>query len=167
MPHRSKKRAKLPAPRPASRQRRLAPVLARIAERSTQADPAEVRAYQPRELDVAVAEAMLAGAITQQELAAMVGCSPATVSHALRDPVVCGWVSMQVHKAIGMRLGLVDAAMLRRALGGDTRAADILYKRYGQMVERSLHAHVTVPYDLTKMNDAELETLAKMSKPLE
>lgn len=141
-------------------QRRLSPALASVAKRSVVAEPEEIASYRPREIDVSICESMLAGAGTFTEIAEASACSPGLVSQALRDPVACGWISQQVHRAIHTRLGLVDAAVYRRAVAGDIRAADLLYRRWGGIVDRSISLHLDGK-DLAKMSDADLEAIIR------
>ena len=113
-------RAKKPK-RPAMK--RLSPALGRIAQRSLEVDPSDVDRYAPLEIDLKIAEAMLMGEITFAGIADHLELSAGTVSHRLSDPLTCAWVSRVVHRSIQNRLGMVDAAMLNKAVNGDTRAA--------------------------------------------
>jgi hypothetical protein len=102
----------------------------------------DIRTFVPGDADLLIAEAMLGGALTFQEIAESIERSPAFVSEKLKDPVLCAWVSRGVHAQIATRLGMIDAAMYRRALGGDVRAADLLYKRYGAAADIKLNVNV-------------------------
>lgn len=140
--------------------RRISPALSRIAERSLIATPEEVRTYQPTELDLKIAEAMLSGLVLFQEIAAEVGVSPPTVSTRLKDPVACAWISRAVHQSIQHRLGLVDAAMMQRAVTGNVQAARLLYDRFHQMVHRSeAVVHNVNHFDPSQLSDKELQQL--------
>ncbi len=145
--------------------RKMSPALTRIAKRAITASPDEVRVYAPRELDLQIAEVLLSGelpAISYKAIAEEVGTHATTVSKALKDPVSCGWIFQMVHREIKNRLGMVDAAMFLRASSGDTRAASILYKRYGEMVDRSLHIHAQVgDFNVESLGDADLDALIK------
>jgi DNA invertase Pin-like site-specific DNA recombinase len=135
----------------------LSRALSQIAKRALEVDPREVDLYNPRELDVQVAEAFLAGYVTYRGIAKMLDCPECAVKRVLKDPVMCAWVSRTVHRNIQHRLGLVDAAVLQRAMCGDTRAADLLYKRYGQMANVNVNLNANVAgADLSKMGDADL-----------
>jgi hypothetical protein len=143
---------------------RISPALARIAERGMVVREADIRSYLPGEQDLLIAEAMLGGALTFAEIAESIGRAPATVSEALKCPILCAWVSRAVHQQIHTRLGMLDAAMYRRALGGDVRAYEALMKRYGQA--KSLHLNVNVGADnLDHLDDAALDTLLQARQP--
>jgi len=147
----------------------LSPALARVSARALTVDPAELRKFQPTEMDVYLAEAMLIGAISFKELAEKISeaCGerihPATVSKHMRNPLTCAWVCQQVHRSIGHRLGMIDAAMVRRAIGGDTRAADLIYKRYGKMasVNINIAAQVGPGIDYEQLTMEQLEKIAR------
>jgi len=148
---------------PKSKTSRISPALSRIAERGMTVTEEEIRTYTPGETDLAVAEAMLGGALTFQEIAESIGRSPALVSDKLKCPVLCAWVSRAVHQQISHRLGMIDAAMYRRALGGDVRAADLLYKRYGAAADIKVNVNVGAEnFDL--MSDTALDALLNRRK---
>lgn len=137
--------------------KRLSAALMKISERSLSVDPRDVDSYVPREADIQIAEAMLAGAITFSQIAERLQVTSSWVGQHMKDPLVCAWVSRTIHRNIQHRLGQVDAAMLQRAMAGDVRAADLLYKRYGQMTKRSFN--VSAQLDLSKLPDQDLEAL--------
>ena len=140
--------------------RRLTPIISRIAERGLAVSEDQIRAYAPSELEVRIAEAMLAGAATFKEIADDCKSHEATVSARMRDSVACAWVARHIHQQISHRLGLIDAAMMRRALAGDTRAAELLYKRYGKDVHYNVNLNVGAPSDvLAVMSDKALDAL--------
>lgn len=140
--------------------KRTSVALFKLAERALTVSPRDVDVYAPREFDLRVAEAMLAGAITFDAIAQVLEVDTQTVSRHLRDPLVCAWVSRVVHTHVQHRLGLVDAAMLSRAMAGDARAARLLYDRYGQMVNRSVNVNVSGrAADFAKFDDADLDAL--------
>lgn len=147
----------------------LSPALTRVANRALTVDPAELRAFRPTELDMYLAEAMLTGAVSFKELAENISeacgepLTPATVSKRMRDPLTCAWVCQQVHRSIGHRLGMIDAAMVRRAIAGDTRAADLMYKRYGKMasVNINIAANVGPGIDYDQLTMEQLEKIAR------
>jgi hypothetical protein len=131
-------------------------------------DPGELRSYRPAELDVYIAEAMLTGATSFKEIAANISeaCGETVgaqvVSKRLRDPLPCAWACQQVHRSIGHRLGMIDAAMVRRAMGGDVRAADLIYKRYGKMANVNINISAQGPgIDYEQLSDEQLERIAK------
>lgn len=157
LPKPSKKRKRRRKRRP--RGRTLSPALTRVAERALSADERDIRTFAPTEMHLAIAEAMLGGAVLFDEIAKSVGVSPACISGHLRDPLVCAWISKNVHSQVRHRLGMVDAAMLRRAIGGDVRAADLLYRRYREMVSRSEHVHRRIDFDPSQLSDADLEKI--------
>lgn len=142
-----------------ARKQQLSPSLARISQRSLLASEEQIRSFIPREIDLAIAEAYLSGCITFKEVAESIGVCASTVSDVLKDPVVCAWVSRHIHASAANRLGMVDAAMLKRALSGDVRAADLFYRRYGEMVHRSFAVNVSAAYDVTKLSDKDLDAI--------
>ena len=160
----------LPPPLPTARKgaHPLSPALAKIAQRALHVDLEHLRAYQPREIDMQIAEAMLAGHCSFKAIAEATELSAATIGRTMQDPMVCAWVSRAVHNQIQHRLGLVDASMMQRACAGDVRAARLLYDRYGKMVNRSLNVNVQaggIAADIHKRSDEELIKLAKSAKP--
>lgn len=110
--------------------------LKHYAERTLYVTPDDIRMYNPPEEVIQIAEAMVGGAIQFTEIAERLGWEVAKVRKALESPVAVAWACQESHKAISTRLGLVDAAVFRRALAGDVRAAKLLYERYGEMVQR-------------------------------
>lgn len=160
---------KLPTNEPVNekkpRKQQLSRALAQIAKRGLEVDPREVERYVPRELDIQIAEAFLAGYVTYRGIAQMVGCSEGHVKTVLKSPIMCAWISQTVHRNIQHRLGLVDAAMLQRAMCGDVRAADLLYKRYGKMANVNLNLNATVGIsDFSKMTDDDLNAMVDAAK---
>jgi hypothetical protein len=137
---------------------RISPALARIAARGMQVSEEEIRTFNPGASEQAIAEAMLAGCLTFQEIAEAIGKSPPWVSERLRDPLLCAWASRMVHQLISHKIGMIDSAMFQRALGGDVRAADLLYKRYGAAADIKLNVNVGADnFDL--MSDTALDAL--------
>jgi DNA-binding transcriptional regulator LsrR (DeoR family) len=135
-------------------------MLKKVAERSIVATDQEIREYIPTELCVQIAESMLSGQLTQEAIAKQIGVQPATVGRAMRNPIFCGWVSTTIHRNVRHRIGMVDAALTNRALGGDVRAMELFYKRFGKLVQRAEVIH-SQGYDYAKMTDADLEAMAK------
>jgi hypothetical protein len=117
---------------------KLKPALARIAARALDVEEDEIRAYCPTELDLQIAESMVGGVVTYAEIASNVGCDPSHVSRVLQNPVRCGWLSQQLHRIVHKRIGLVDNALLLRALNGDVRAIKLYYERFGEITHRSV-----------------------------
>lgn len=140
---------------------RISPALSRIAQRGMTVSEDEIRLYQPGEMDLLICEAMLSGALTFQEIAESIGRSPPTVSNHLKDPVLCAWISRAVHQQIHTRLGMLDAAMFRRALAGDVRAYEALMKRYGKSANLNITAHVGGGENYDLMSDKALDALLK------
>lgn len=140
-----------PAPVNLSRAVRL------LAERAFYVDPAQLDRYEPLETDLRICEAMLGGAINVDAIARTAHLRADDVRERLNDALVCAWISRHVHSQIQYRLGLVDAAMLHRALGGDVKAAALLYQRYGHLAQKSMHINANL--DLTRLDDADLNAL--------
>lgn len=150
--------AKLPA------RKRISPALSRIAERAVSATADQIRAYAPREIDIRIAEELLSGqlpAISYKAIAEALDVSAQYVSSVLKDPVACGWIFRAVNSEIRHRLGMVDAAVFMRAAAGDIRAASLLYKRYGEIVDRSQHVHAVGVFDVAQLPDSDLDALIR------
>jgi hypothetical protein len=142
---------------------RISPALARIAERGMTISEEEIRMFQPGETELLISEAMLGGALTFKEIAESIKRSPALVSEKLKDGVFCAWCARAVHQQIHTRLGMLDAAMYRRALGGDVRAYEALMKRYGKSADLKVVAHIgSENFDL--MSDSALNALLERHK---
>lgn len=125
-----------------SRKKIVPASLKKMYERALTCTDEEVYRYQPTELVVKICEAYLQGHISHKEIAEFVKVAPATISDALREPVVSAWVAKSMNSIVRQRLGLIDAAMLSRALSGDVSAAKLLYERHGKIVKRSMHVSV-------------------------
>lgn len=138
--------------------------LTKIAERSLAVDPREIDHFQPRELDIKIAECLLAGKLTWTQIAQELSVSNPTISSRMKDPLVCAWISRTVHRNIAHRLGMVDAAILNRAIAGNVNAAKLLYDRYGRMVQRSLNVSVSGNLDFSKFDDADLDAFIEDAK---
>jgi len=148
---------------------RMKPALARMAERALVADEDEIRSYNPAEIDLQIAESLMSGVVTFKDIAANIGCDAAHVSRAMKDPVRCGWICEQLHRVVHRRIGLVDNALLLRALSGDVRAMDLYYKRFGEMKQRNVHIHGHIGLDPSKLTDADLDAViaSEQSRTLE
>jgi hypothetical protein len=158
-----KRRAKVEAPPtdPAKkhkpkRGKTVSPALSKIAERALTATPEQIRAYIPTEMTMQIAEAMLGGEITYGDIARSVGVCSDTIGKAMKDPVACAWISEKVHQAISTRLGLIDAALMNRAVAGDVRAAELIFKRYDKLVSRSMNLNLSGAVNFDKMSDDDL-----------
>lgn len=138
--------------------RRISPALSRLAQRGLAVQEEEIRTYAPSELDLLITESMLAGCLTFQEIADDLKIAPQTVSGRLKDPVTCAFISRRVHQLISFRLGLIDAAMMRRALAGDVRAAEVMYKRYGKDVKYNVNLNLG-GQQLDHLSDKALDAL--------
>lgn len=145
------------APKPP--RRKMSTTLTKLAQRALDVDDDEIRAYGPTEMDLQMAEAMLSGCITFTQIAEQMGVDPSTVSRAMRNPVRCGWLSAQLQRIVSKRIGLVDAALMARALSGDVRAIKLFYERHGELIHRS---HVTtsrLDFDPAQLSDADLDII--------
>jgi DNA-binding transcriptional ArsR family regulator len=133
----------------------------RLAERSLEVAPEDIRDYCPREIDYEIAEVMASGVCGSfTEIAEALKKSPSTVAAALRDPLSCAWISDQVHRSVYYRKGLVDASLVRRALQGDVRAIELYYKMYGKLITKSVTAHISFG-DVTKFTDEQIDKLVE------
>lgn len=138
------------------RKKRSSGKLARLAEAALHVDADSVRSHEPRSIDIDIAQALLQGAVSQVEIAEMIDCGTEKVRKALRNPVAFAWVCQQVSKLIYTRIGLVDAALLRKACSGDPRAIEIYYKRFGKLADIKIVAHGALG-DLSQYSDADLD----------
>lgn len=151
------------------KRRRLSPILARVAQRAMVATKSDIETYQATEDDVRIAEAMVAGHVTVKDITQFIHdadpgyvIANTTVGKILRDPITCAWINQQVHKAIGQRLGQVDASMMNQAVGGNVPAARLLYDRYGEIMQRTLNMNVNASVDdLQGMTTEQIEELVR------
>lgn len=140
----------------------------KICERALSVTDDDLRAYQPREIDVRIAEAFLAGACTFAGAAEMIGVGPDTVSNVMTDGLPCAWVAQQVRRCIAQRLGLVDAAVLGRALGGSVEAAKLVYQRWEGMRDSQVQINVgQINYEQLSDADLDLVIAARRGKVLD
>lgn len=143
------------------KRKRISQNLAKTFERALQISPEAVKEYQPTEADLGILESMLSGAVNQVEIVNFTGLSPEVVKGVLRDNFACAWLSFNLHTLIRTRLGLVDAAVMNRALHGDISAAKLLYQRYNEMIERHVHLTQRMDFDPTHLSDEELQQLLR------
>lgn len=124
-------------------------LIACVNERSLTVTPAEAASFPYDAIDVLITQNLLAGVTTSHGLAGVMdGVTEIAVRNRLLDPVRCAWMSQQLSAAVGQRLGLVLASVYGRALAtGDPRAAELLFKRYGEMAPvKSETVHHIVDY---------------------
>ncbi|MEE8386740.1 MAG: phBC6A51 family helix-turn-helix protein [Dehalococcoidia bacterium] len=144
--------------RPAKK-RKMSSALTKLAQRSLDVDDDEIRTYEPTEMDLQMAEAMIGGCRTFTEIAEQIGMDPSGVSRAMKDPVRCGWLSSQLQRIVAKRIGLVDSALMGKALSGDVRAIKLYYERFGELVHRSHITTSRLDFDVTKLSDGDLDTI--------
>lgn len=137
----------------------MSPALTRIGQRALVCSPEDIRAYAPTPLDLKIAESMLGGCLLFKDIGEAIGINPDTVGRALKNPVRCGWISQAVHGMIRHRLGMVDAALMQRALSGDVRAIELAYKRFDQLTKRSAHLNINLDFDPSKLPEEELDLI--------
>jgi hypothetical protein len=130
-----------------------------MAARSLEVSDDALRLYQPREIDIQIAEAMASGHVFIKDIAEAIGLHSTTVSKILKDPLVFAWCAEQVHRTVRRRIGMVDAAVVREALSGNMRAAEVFYKRHGQIVNRNLNVNVSTDFDPRHLTDEQLAAL--------
>jgi hypothetical protein len=153
--------AKFPGSKPPKkRKQKTVPAgMRRMFERALIAPEAEVEAYQPTESALDICDAYLSGCRTHDEIATHTGKSRTTITNTMRDPVVCAWISRNLHAAVQQRLGLIDAAMFSTAVAGNVPAAKLCFERYGQIVDRKIVQHVHtdtgIPFDEMPTEDLE------------
>jgi hypothetical protein len=138
---------------------KLKPALSRIATRALDVEEDEIRSYCPTELDLKIAESMVGGVVTYAEIASNVGCDPSHVSRVLQNPVRCGWLSQQLHRIVHKRIGLVDNALLLRALAGDVRAIKLYYERFGEITHRSVVLTGRLDFNPRDLDDKDLDAI--------
>lgn len=139
--------------------RRQSAALTEVRKRAISVTAEEIDAYEPTALDMKIAEAVLGGCLYYNEIADQTGESSSAVSAAMRDPTTCAWICREISKLIQTRIGLIDASMMNKAVGGDVRAADLLYKRFDAYEQVSRHENVG--HGLEKMTIGELKALVK------
>ncbi len=141
------------------RGRRVSQALTKIAQRSLDVNEDDVRTYIPTELDLQIAESMVAGALSFKEVAEAIKVDATTVSRAMKDPLRCAWLSHQLHRIVAKRIGLVDAALMRQALSGDVRAIKLYYDRFAEIIHRSIILTGKLDFDPSKLSDADLDAV--------
>jgi hypothetical protein len=142
----------------------MSTTLTKLAQRSLDVDDDEIRTYAPTEMDLQMAEAMISGCITFTQIAEQIGADPSTVSRAMRHPVRCGWLSSQLQRIVAKRIGLVDAALVARALSGDVRAIKLYYERFGELVHRSHITTTRLDFDPSKLSDEDLDIIIRSER---
>lgn len=155
------KRKKKPGRPKVKAKPKLSRALAKMAARSLDVDKDDIRSYLPTELDLQMAEAMIAGKSNFTEIAKHIGTDASIVSRAMKDPTRCAWLSDQLHRIVGKRMGLVDAALMLRALSGDVRAIKLYYERFDGIVHRSHVVHTNIDFDPSQLTDADLDTVLR------
>lgn len=138
--------------------RRNPGMMGRLASAALKVTPEDVRSYAPDALDIAVAQALLEGAVSVPEISETSNRASDTIRKRLKDPVAFAWIAGEVSRVIYTRVGLVDAALLRKAVSGDTRAMDLFYRRFGKLVDLQIVAHGKLG-DLSTYSDADLNNL--------
>jgi hypothetical protein len=145
----------------------LPPSLTRMVTNALVVDPAEVERHIPTECEVAIAKAYLSGKTRLADIAKTSKVPIEHVREVLGDPVTCAWICGIVHRNVQHRLGMIDASMLNRAINGDCRAAELLYKRYNQLKSIHVHGHIVAGVDYGKLTDEDLESLVTAAKKRE
>jgi hypothetical protein len=108
-----------------------------------------------------VAECFLSGAVTFRDVAAMLDVDQRTISAVLRDPLPCAWIARMIREHVKQRMGLVDAAVLGRALGGSVEAAKLVYQRFdGLAPDGAVNINIGGSgIDYAKLSDEDLDRL--------
>lgn len=120
----------------------------------------EVEQYIPREIDLCIAELILAGHTSIAAMARECAGEFTTrqLSEQLQDPVVAAWISRQINAHVSARLGVVSAAMYAQACAGNVAAAELCFKRFGQLINRS-QVVVHKGIDYSKLTDRDLDAV--------
>lgn len=139
----------------------MSPTLARLARRGLLATEDEIRSFLPAELHVAIAEAMLSGALTYKAIASTLEVSTSAVSSALRNPVAAAWIFRHLQQVIPQRLGAVDTAIFNKAVGGDVAAAKLIYSKLGEIIQRVQSVSAHIGFDPEKLTDEQLDLLIR------
>lgn len=122
-----------------------------------------VRDHDPTPTDIAIAQAFLEGAISVPEISEATGKGDCHIRTRLKNPIAFAWIADKVSGLIHTRIGIVDAALLRKACQGDVRAMELYYKRYGKLAELKIVAHGKLG-DLTSYSDEDLDRLLETEK---
>jgi hypothetical protein len=130
--------------------------MAKLAAAALSVTRDELRTYDPRRIDIEIAQALLEGAISVPEIAENIGKGTETVRKVCKDPVAFAWICDKISQLIHTRIGLVDAALLRRATQGDVRAMDLYFKRFGKLADIKIIAHGSLG-DLSQYSDSDLD----------
>jgi hypothetical protein len=152
----------LPAARRKQRNR-MSPLMVQAWRDALSVTPQAVASYKPVPLDMQIAEALLAGMSSPQDLATFAGVPRTAVTDLLRDSLAMAWISKQVHAHMEHRLGLVDAALFNLAVAGNLTAIRTVYDRLGKLQhirEVNHHHNYSGGIDLTALTLEDLRKLA-------
>lgn len=155
------------APSPARRRHQLSAGLLRAWRNGLAVTRQELDDYIPTETDAAIASALLAGALTFEDIAGRIGWDARRVAEYMESPVATAWIGREVSTHIETRMFLVTASLFQQAIGqgrNSVAAAKLLLERFGQLVRKS-EVVVHQGMDLQKLSDeeiqAQLETIRK------
>lgn len=130
-------------------------------QRAESVTPEQLAAYEGTPYDVEIADALVAGESSITAIAKYRGVTKQVISAVFADPVRTAWISRQVHARLKNLVGVVDAAIFRRACGGDTAAARLFYERFDIMTAAAAGAaHQHLHLDLRKMSVDDLRSIA-------
>ena len=131
-----------------------------VQERALAVSGHDVANFRWDPVDLKIAQAMLAGANDVLSLVTETNITKTQIRHRLLDPVRAAWISQQLEKCVGDRLGQVMAAVYNRAVrSGDPQAAALLLKQYGKFAPEQKEVHHKHSMDLSNITDDQLKQL--------
>jgi len=148
--------------------------LAKVQQRALTVDPQEAENWPWDHADLLIANAMVNGNARASAISDETGLTVPAVRERLLDPVRCAWLSREIHRGIGSRIGMVHAALFARVQrNGDPQAAKLLLAQYGELlapVDRKIvdhrHMHVDLSaYTLEELDKLAKETARKLNRP--
>lgn len=127
----------------------------------------DLATFKPDQLCVRmVEELLLAPYKYPEDLAEACEAPVEEVKRRWLDPTTAFWISRVIADRVRNMLDVPTLSMYQKALGGDPRCYELLLKRYGAIVNKSMvaHAHLNVTDASTKtdysgLSDEELEQM--------
>jgi len=136
-----------------------------VQERSLAVSGQDVASFRWDPIDLKIAQAMLTGANTPLALKEETDIPQTVIKHRLLDPVRAAWISQQLEKCVGDRLGQVMAAVYNRCLrSGDPQAAALLLKQYGKFAPERKEVQHHHHMNLTGISEEQLNKLIEQKQ---
>lgn len=126
--------------------------------------PMDVARHVPTDTELRVGEAILAGQFTMQGLSDYTGLLRDEVRLVLANPVAMAYLSKAIYQHFQLRVCLVDSALYRQAMTGDTSAIKLFYDRMRLASEHTLNVNHTHSVDLSALSYDDLKRLVRDGK---